>query len=53
MKTRLENKPLKLAELIAAVQKEWEAIPQMQIQRIIRSMRRRMVTCIAANGCHY
>ena len=53
MKTRLdrrENKLLNRAELIAAVQEEWEAIPQMQNERLIRSMRRRMVTCIAANG---
>ena len=36
MKARLdkrENKPQNCAELIAAVQEEWEAAPQMQIQR--------------------
>ena len=36
MKTRLDrhvNKPPNCAELIAAVQEEWEAIPQRQIQR--------------------
>ena len=49
---RRENKSLNRAELIAAVQEEWEAIPQMQIQRLIRSMRRRMVTCIAVIGGH-
>ena len=55
MKTRLDrckNKPQNRAELIASVQEKWEVIPQMQIQRLIRSMRRRMVPCIAANGGH-
>ena len=37
---------------IAAVQEKWEAIPQMQNERLIRSMRRRMVTCITVNGDH-
>ena len=45
-----EHKPQNRAELIAAVLEDWEAIPQMQIQRLIRPMRRRMVTFIAANG---
>ena len=55
MKTRPdrhENRPQNCAELIAAVQEKWEAIPQMQIQRLICSKRRRMVTCIGANGGH-
>ena len=55
MKTSLdrrENKPQNRAELMAAVQEEWKAIPHMQIQRLIRAMRRRMVTCMAANDGH-
>ena len=35
---RRENKPQYRAELIAAVQEEWETIPQRQIQRLIRSI---------------
>ena len=38
MKTRLdrrENKSQNRAELIAAVQEKWEAIPQIQIPRLI------------------
>jgi len=55
MKTRLdrrENRPTNRAQLIAAVQEEWEAIPQIQIQRLIRSMRSRIHACHAVNGAH-
>ena len=41
-----------LQALGAAFQEEWRRIPQLQITRLIRSMRRRCVACIDATGGH-
>ena len=45
-------RPRTLQALGAALQKEWRRIPQLQIARLIRSMRRRCVACIDATGGH-
>ena len=44
--------PQNLADLVTAVQEEWELIPQNQISRLVRSMRRRCVSCCDAQGGH-
>ena len=41
-----------LNELIAALQQEWNRIPQNQIQRLIHGMRRRLEAVIRARGGH-
>ena len=45
-------RPRMLQALGAALQEEWRRIPQLQIARLIRSMRRRCVACIDATGAH-
>ena len=45
-------RPRTLQALGAALQEEWRRIPQLQIVRLIRSMRRRCVACIDATGGH-
>ena len=45
-------RPRTLQALGAALQEEWRRIPQLQIARLIRSMRRRCVACIDATGGH-
>jgi hypothetical protein len=35
-----------------ALQEEWQRIPQVQTQRLIQSMRRRVTTVLQANGGH-
>ena len=45
-------RPRTLQALDAALQEEWRRIPQLQIARLIRSMRRRFVACIDAKGGH-
>ena len=45
-------RPRTLQTLGAALQEEWRRIPQLQIARLIRSMRRRCVACIDATGGH-
>ena len=45
-------RPRTLQALGAALQEEWKRIPQLQIARLIRSMRRRCVACIDATGGH-
>ena len=44
--------PRTLQALGAALQEEWRRIPQLQIARLIRSMRRRYLACIDATGGH-
>ena len=39
-------------QLIQTLNREWEAIPQYKIQRLIRSMRRRCQATIDVNGGH-
>lgn len=38
--------------LIAALQEEWERMPQARIQKVIQSMRKRCVACVRALGGH-
>ena len=45
-------RPRTLQALGAALQEEWRRIPQLQIARLVRSMRRRCVACIDATGGH-
>ena len=45
-------RPRTLQALGAALQEEWRRIPQLQIARLIRSMRRRCVASIDATGGH-
>ncbi|KAI3367896.1 hypothetical protein L3Q82_026726, partial [Scortum barcoo] len=42
--------PRDLAELRVALVEEWNALPQNNIMRLVRSMRRRIQAVIAANG---
>lgn len=55
LKRRLEKrqqKPRNRQQLMEALQDEWQRVPQIQIQRLIRSMRRRTCACYVANGGH-
>ena len=52
---RLRKRPVQprnLHELAQALQEEWTNMPQIKIQRIISSMRRRCQAVIAAQGGH-
>lgn len=42
--------PRNRQELVAALQQEWENIPQNNVRRLVRSMRRRCQACVQANG---
>ena len=42
--------PRNLQELASVLQEEWRRIPQNDIRRLVGSMRRRCVACLAANG---
>ena len=44
--------PRNVAQLTAALQAEWNAIPQPTIRNLCESMGRRLNTCIRANGGH-
>uniref|UniRef100_A0A3B3R2W7 Tc1-like transposase DDE domain-containing protein n=1 Tax=Paramormyrops kingsleyae TaxID=1676925 RepID=A0A3B3R2W7_9TELE len=53
LKQRLEDRtppPRDLAELCVALVEEWNTLPQNNIMRLVRSMRRRCQAVIAANG---
>uniref|UniRef100_A0A3B5BL52 Transposase Tc1-like domain-containing protein n=1 Tax=Stegastes partitus TaxID=144197 RepID=A0A3B5BL52_9TELE len=53
LKQRLDHRtppPRDLAELRVALVEEWNALPQNNIMRLVRSMRRRCQAVIAANG---
>uniref|UniRef100_A0A671UTD5 Tc1-like transposase DDE domain-containing protein n=1 Tax=Sparus aurata TaxID=8175 RepID=A0A671UTD5_SPAAU len=53
LKQRLDDRtppPRDLAELRVALVEEWNALPQNNIMRLVRSMRRRCQAVIAANG---
>lgn len=45
-------RPANLQRLFQFLQEEWEAVPQVTLQNLILSMRRRCQDCIAANGGH-
>jgi transposase len=49
---RRPQQPRSLRELENALVAEWNAVSQIQIQRLIRSMRRRCQAVIAARGSH-
>ena len=49
---RLPNQPVTLLELERALVQIWNAIPQVTLTNFVRSMRKRCVECIAANGGH-
>uniref|UniRef100_A0A3B4XCL7 Tc1-like transposase DDE domain-containing protein n=1 Tax=Seriola lalandi dorsalis TaxID=1841481 RepID=A0A3B4XCL7_SERLL len=52
LKQRLDDRtppPRDLAELRVALVEEWNALPQNNIMRLVRSMRRRCQALIAAN----
>ena len=42
--------PRNLQELANVLQEQWRRIPQNDIRRLVGSMRRRCVACLAANG---
>ena len=44
--------PINRQQLAMALQEEWDNITQDQIQRLIRSMRRRCQATLYANGGH-
>ena len=48
----LNPRPLTRPQLIAALHAEWANIPQDNIRRLIRSMRRRCRACVAQHGGH-
>ncbi|KAL1280026.1 hypothetical protein QQF64_014626 [Cirrhinus molitorella] len=53
LKQRLDDRtppPRDLAELCVALVEEWNVLPQNNIMRLVRSMRRRCQAVIAANG---
>ncbi|RXN19208.1 Transposable element Tcb1 [Labeo rohita] len=53
LKQRLDDRtppPRDLAELRVALVEKWNALPQNNIMRLVRSMRRRCQAVIAANG---
>ena len=45
-------RPTNRQELIEALQDEWQNIPQDNLRRLVRSMRRRCQACVQANGGH-
>ena len=47
-----QPQPADIHQLQAALVEEWRAIPQVRIQRLLQSMRRRILACIAARGGH-
>ena len=52
---RVRNKvppPANVAQLYQMLIQEWNNIPQLRIQNVIQSMRRRCPACIQANGGH-
>ena len=49
---RNHPRALTLDELFRQLQAEWQNIPRNTLQRLIWSMRRRCMACIAANGGH-
>lgn len=49
---RNNHQIINIAQLTAALQREWDAIPLGTIQTLIRSMRRRCVACIDSEGGH-
>jgi transposase-like protein len=49
---RLPRAPATLGDLAGALQQEWRNIPQAFFARLVTSMRRRCLACIAANGGH-
>ena len=44
--------PANLAQLFHMLIQEWNNIPQLRIQNIIQSVRRRCQACLQANGGH-
>lgn len=44
--------PLNRAELVTALEEEWANIPQDNLRRLVRSMRRRVTACVNADGGH-
>ena len=52
---RMRNRvppPANVAQLSQMLIQEWNNIPQLRIQNIIQSMRRRSQACMQANGGH-
>ena len=45
-------KPENRQQLVAALQEEWANIPQDSIRLLLRSMRRRCMSCVQAHGGH-
>lgn len=44
--------PQNRQEMVTALEEEWPNIPQDNLRRLVRSMRRRITACLAANGGH-
>jgi transposase len=49
---RRQPQPANMEQLMAALIDEWRNIPQLRIRRLMQSMRRRILACIAARGGH-
>jgi hypothetical protein len=55
MKSRVSHRnprPTKVVELRAAIQEEWDAITQEEIQALISTMPQRIAAFLEANGGH-
>ena len=50
--SRRDNPPVNRPTLIAALQEEWDNLPQGIISNLIGSMRRRCTACLQARGGH-
>lgn len=50
---KLSPKPTSLAELKAALQTIWEELPLTAIQKAVCSFRKRLESCVRANGGHF
>jgi hypothetical protein len=50
--SRRDNPPVNRQTLIAALQEEWNNVPQATIRNLIGSMRRRCTACLQAGGGH-
>ena len=50
---KLISKPTSRAELKAALQNIWDALPHTPIQKAVRSFRERLQSCVKVEGGHF
>lgn len=49
---KMDNPPTTIAALTEVLRREWQAIPQATIRKLLNTMRRRCMECIRASGGH-